>query len=59
MKGHSWKPPPKTVQDYIISLARLGGNLARSNDGPPGIEVTWRGLIGSLIAYSYLPLSVE
>ena len=38
------KPPPKTLQDYIICLAKLGGYLNRKNDPPPGATVIWRGL---------------
>jgi hypothetical protein len=33
-----------TVSHYLIRLARLGGYLARANDGPPGNKVIWRGL---------------
>jgi hypothetical protein len=33
-----------TVSHYLIKLARLGGYLARANDGPPGNKVIWRGL---------------
>lgn len=36
------KPP--TLQQSIILIGRLGGYLARSNDGPPGIKNLWRGL---------------
>src|SRR5580658_1811990 len=51
-------PPEKTVLDklfgssgkgdhlstYLIRIARLGGYLARTHDGPPGNTVMWRGL---------------
>lgn len=37
-------PAPKSIQDYIIRLARLGGYLARAKDPPPGNTVIWRGL---------------
>jgi hypothetical protein len=30
--------------DYLVRIARLGGYLARKNDGPPGNTVMWRGL---------------
>jgi hypothetical protein len=33
----------KTVQWLWISIARLGGYLARKNDGPPGWLTLWRG----------------
>mgnify|MGYP003340837036 CR=1 FL=1 len=38
------KETPKTLRDYIILVARLGGYLARKSDSPPGITVIWRGL---------------
>ncbi len=34
----------KTVKDYVIELARIGGYLARGKDPPPGNTVMWRGL---------------
>jgi len=34
----------KTISHYLIKLAKLGGYLARANDGPPGNKVVWRGL---------------
>jgi Transposase DNA-binding/Transposase DDE domain len=34
----------KTLSEYMTKLARLGGYLARANDGPPGNTVIWRGL---------------
>jgi hypothetical protein len=47
--------PP--LKHYLMKLARLGGYLARTSDGPPGNMVIWRGLtklmdvqIGVLIA---------
>jgi len=36
--------PPKDVARYLLAVARLGGYLARKNDGPPGNTVLWRGL---------------
>ena len=35
---------PKTLNDYINRLARLGGYLDRANDPPPGNTVIWKGL---------------
>jgi hypothetical protein len=32
-----------TIGDTVIWIARLGGYLARKNDGPPGTIVLWRG----------------
>lgn len=39
-------PPdtPPTIHDAIIWIARLGGFLARKNDGEPGVITIWRGL---------------
>jgi hypothetical protein len=35
---------PDGLSIYLIRIARLGGYLARTNDGPPGNMVMWRGL---------------
>lgn len=29
---------------YLTEVARLGGYLARANDGPPGNAIMWRGV---------------
>jgi len=42
--GESDGPPPKNIAHYLIVVAKLGGYLARKNDGPPGNTVIWRGL---------------
>ena len=34
----------KTLADYLLCIARLGGYLARANDPPPGNTIMWRGL---------------
>jgi hypothetical protein len=34
----------KTRSAYLIKVARLGGDLARAQDAPPGNLVMWRGL---------------
>jgi len=34
----------KTLADYLLWIARLGGYLARNKDKPPGNIVMWRGL---------------
>ena len=34
----------KTLGDYLLQLAKLGGYLARAHDPPPGNLVIWRGL---------------
>lgn len=36
--------PPPTLKQCVIMLAKLGGYLARNNDGPPGSKNLWRGL---------------
>ena len=45
-KMHKNKAPPKNppcAGDVIIWIAKLGGFLARKNDGPPGTISLWRG----------------
>jgi hypothetical protein len=37
-------PNPPTLGEMILIVARLGGFLARKNDGNPGAEALWRGL---------------
>jgi hypothetical protein len=39
--GHS--PATMTVGTYWTEVARLGGYLARSHDGPPGWRTIWKG----------------
>ena len=34
----------RKLSDYLISIAKLGGYLARNSDAPPGNIVMWRGL---------------
>ena len=34
----------RTLADYLLCIARLGGYLARAHDPPPGNIVMWRGL---------------
>jgi len=36
-------PAPANLGEAVVLVARLGGYLARKNDGPPGAEVLWRG----------------
>jgi len=38
------REPNTTLDDFLGEIARLGGYLARKNDGPPGNRVMWRGL---------------
>jgi len=39
------RPPGHALlSHYLIKLAKIGGYLARKNDGPPGNTVIWRGL---------------
>jgi hypothetical protein len=35
---------PPSIAEALISIAKLGGYLARKKDGPPGTLVLWRGL---------------
>ena len=43
-----------SLQECVIQLARLGGYLNRSSDGPPGNTVIWRGMARLTdIAYGY------
>lgn len=35
---------PRTLSNYIIKIAKLGGYLARASDPPPGNQVIWRGM---------------
>jgi IS4 transposase len=41
-KNRSKKPP--TLHQAVGWIARLGGFLARKNDGEPGLKTIWRGL---------------
>ena len=34
-----------SVQEFFVGVARLGGHLARKNDGPPGWLTLWRGFV--------------
>jgi len=34
----------KTLSDYLVKIARLGGYLGRRSDRPPGNIVMWRGI---------------
>jgi hypothetical protein len=35
---------PPTLEEIIAMIARLGGHLGRSNDGPPGPKAMWIGM---------------
>jgi hypothetical protein len=37
------RPRKMTVHEAVVATARLGGFLARKNDGPPGIKSLWIG----------------
>jgi hypothetical protein len=43
-KASIYASSKKSLSDYLIKLARLGGYLARADDSPPGNTVMWRGL---------------
>jgi hypothetical protein len=34
---------PPSIAEALMSIAKLGGYLARRKDGPPGTSVFWRG----------------
>lgn len=40
--GHN--EPMKYLKQYLLTIARLGGYLARASDPPPGNTVMWRGV---------------
>jgi hypothetical protein len=44
LAGNPERPTPKNLAHYLFAVAKLGGYLARKNDGPPGNTVLWRGL---------------
>jgi hypothetical protein len=35
---------PPTLKQCVTWIAKMGGYLARNNDGPPGVKNLWRGL---------------
>jgi hypothetical protein len=37
------KPP--TIRQAVFMVARIGGHLGRKNDGFPGTQTIWRGLV--------------
>jgi hypothetical protein len=41
------KPPaePPSLREAVRMVAQLGGFLARTGDGEPGVKTLWRGLI--------------
>ena len=41
---------PRTVADYLVAIAKLGGYLARAKDPPPGNLVLCAGSSGSPIS---------
>ena len=44
MQFHSSPPPqPPPLRNMVRALARLGGFLARTGDGEPGIQSLWQG----------------
>jgi hypothetical protein len=42
-KNGSLPANPPSIAEALISIAKLGGYLARDKDGPPGTLVLWRG----------------
>ncbi len=52
--GRPPRPTERTVAYYLLAVAKLGGDLARTKDPPPGNMVVWRGftrLADLLIGY--------
>jgi hypothetical protein len=43
MKKRSLPKRPPRIGDVVVWIAKLGGYLARNDDGPPGTVVLWRG----------------
>jgi hypothetical protein len=44
-KPKPWdEPPQRSLCEYLIKVAKLGGYLARKSDPPPGNMVLWRGM---------------
>jgi hypothetical protein len=42
---HRRRPPPQSppLREIVRCLARLGGFLARTGDGEPGVQTIWQG----------------
>lgn len=43
-QGRQLSTESRSLYDYTVAVARLGGYLARKSDPPPGIIVLWRGM---------------
>src|SRR5262245_17472720 len=44
MQHHSQPPPPPPpLREMVRRLAQLGGFLARTRDGAPGLKAVWQG----------------
>lgn len=52
---------PPTADQALVWLARLGGFLARKNDGEPGPTALWRGWsrLQDMVAISEITLSLK
>ena len=44
VKDRAPRTSPASLGFYLTKIARLGGYLARAQDGPPGNAVMWRGM---------------
>jgi Transposase Tn5 dimerisation domain len=53
------RPPqkPPSLQTMTRRLAQLGGFLARTGDGKPGVETIWRGYMEMMRAVHTLALA--
>lgn len=54
LKGCARKTKTLSLQECLITIAKLGGYLNRNSDPPPGIIVIWRGFheLGKMVKYS-------
>lgn len=44
IRGIPYNGTPPTINEMIINIAKFGGYLNRTNDGPPGVKTLWVGL---------------
>jgi hypothetical protein len=73
LEDHEWKslhcyifktkePPatPPSLGEAVRLVARLGGFLARKNDGHPGVQLLWRGMkVLSVISIAWIAFGPE
>jgi hypothetical protein len=44
VRGESLPEEPPTLGEMVTMIARLGGHLGRTHDGPPGPKAMWIGM---------------